>query len=76
MEWGGVVRAPLPCRPVLRPTPSCFHSLARTHHRALPGLCRLLTQRSDFDEMLELSMQGDNSKVRLGGWGRGVHDRC
>lgn len=29
------------------------------------GLCRLLTQRSDFDEMLELSMQGDNSKA---GW--------
>ncbi len=27
------------------------------------GLCRLLTQRKDFDEMLELSMQGDNSKV-------------
>ncbi|KAF5829353.1 fumble-domain-containing protein [Dunaliella salina] len=29
------------------------------------GLCHLLTQRKDFDEMLELSMQGDNSKVDM-----------
>ena len=28
------------------------------------GLCRLLTQCRDFDEMLQLSMQGDNSKAR------------
>lgn len=31
------------------------------------GLCRLLTQRKDFDEMLELSMQGDNANVGGGG---------
>lgn len=29
------------------------------------GLCRLLTRCKSFDEMLELSMRGDNSKV---GW--------
>ena len=28
------------------------------------GLCRLLTRCKGFDEMLELSMRGDNSKVR------------
>ena len=28
------------------------------------GLCRLLTRVKGFDEMLELSMRGDNSKVR------------
>jgi len=28
------------------------------------GLARLLTQRKDFDEILELSMQGDNANVR------------
>ncbi len=28
------------------------------------GLCRLLTQRRDFDDMLELSMQGNNANVR------------
>ena len=28
------------------------------------GLCRLLTRVKNFDEMLELSMRGDNSKVR------------
>ena len=27
------------------------------------GLCRLLTRTKNFDEMLELSMRGDNSKV-------------
>ena len=27
------------------------------------GLCRLLTRVRAFDEMLELSMRGDNSKV-------------
>ena len=27
------------------------------------GLCRLLTRCKSFDEMLELSMRGDNSKV-------------
>ena len=27
------------------------------------GLCRLLTRCKGFDEMLELSMRGDNSKV-------------
>ena len=27
------------------------------------GLCRLLTRVKNFDEMLELSMRGDNSKV-------------
>lgn len=27
------------------------------------GLCRLLTGRRDFDEMLELSMQGNNANV-------------
>jgi type II pantothenate kinase len=29
------------------------------------GLCHLLTGRRDFDDMLELSMQGDNSAVSL-----------
>ena len=29
------------------------------------GLCRLLTRCKSFDEMLELSMRGDNSKVHL-----------
>ncbi|GIL89535.1 hypothetical protein Vretimale_1901 [Volvox reticuliferus] len=29
------------------------------------GLCRLLTQRTNFDEMLELSMQGDNSSIDM-----------
>lgn len=28
------------------------------------GLCRLLTGRSDFDEILQLSMQGNNANVR------------
>ncbi len=28
------------------------------------GLCRLLTGRTNFDEMLELSMRGDNAAVR------------
>lgn len=28
------------------------------------GLARLLTQRTDFDEMLELSSQGNNASVR------------
>lgn len=31
------------------------------------GLCRLLTQRTDFDDMLELSMQGDNANVGVPG---------
>mgnify|MGYP002785158320 CR=1 FL=1 len=30
------------------------------------GLCRLLTQTRDFDEMLDLSTQGDNAAVS--GW--------
>ncbi|KXZ50162.1 hypothetical protein GPECTOR_17g798 [Gonium pectorale] len=30
------------------------------------GLCRLLTQRTNFEEMLELSMQGDNASVSAG----------
>lgn len=29
------------------------------------GLCRLLTRCKSFDEMLELSMRGDNSKVPI-----------
>ena len=29
------------------------------------GLCRLLTKCRGFDEMLELSMRGDNAKARL-----------
>ena len=29
------------------------------------GLCRLLTRVKNFDEMLELSMRGDNSKARF-----------
>ena len=29
------------------------------------GLARLLTQRKDFDEILELSMQGDNANVSI-----------
>ncbi|GFH27130.1 DUF89 domain-containing protein, partial [Haematococcus lacustris] len=29
------------------------------------GLCNLLTGRTDFDDMLELSMQGDNSQVDM-----------
>ena len=29
------------------------------------GLCRLLTRVRAFDEMLELSMRGDNSKVSV-----------
>ena len=29
------------------------------------GLCRLLTRCKGFDEMLELSMRGDNSKVNI-----------
>ena len=29
------------------------------------GLCRLLTRCKSFDEMLELSMRGDNSKVTI-----------
>lgn len=33
------------------------------------GLCRLLTGRRDFDEMLELSMQGNNANVS---WGNGM----
>ena len=28
------------------------------------GLCRLLTKCRGFDEMLELSMRGDNAKAR------------
>ena len=31
------------------------------------GLCRLLTRCKGFDEMLELSMRGDNSKVSAHG---------
>jgi hypothetical protein len=30
------------------------------------GLCRLLTKCRGFDEMLELSMRGDNAKARRG----------
>ena len=29
------------------------------------GLCRLLTRCKSFDEMLELSMRGENSKVQI-----------
>ena len=35
------------------------------------GLCQLLTQSTNFDEMLDLSMQGDNANVGSGGGGGG-----
>ena len=35
------------------------------------GLARLLTGRKDFDEVMQLSTQGDNANVRNGGKGAG-----
>jgi pantothenate kinase len=34
------------------------------------GLCRLLTGLRDFDDMLQLSMQGNNANVSQRGWGK------
>lgn len=36
------------------------------------GLCRLLTGLRDFDEMLQLSMQGNNANVSRGWWITGL----